>query len=180
MPTKDATDCMSCGATDVLTPCLECKERLNGKGTTCAVCKTCLGEPTICSVFGKHIVKETVSTFQCRACVAFQERKEQEQLFQALKGPEPEKILRTVAVKFPWALEITKATVEEHLDALQFLKRKLSGHRTVQALAESLGHNNAQAALLIQQLGSNLTGSTAEDTMTTRVLRTFVRTNAQW
>ena len=96
-------------------------------------------------------------------------------MFQKLKGPTPEDILKMVAKKFPWALEISKARPEELLDALQFLKRKLSGHRTVQALAESLSNNNAQAALLIQQLGHNLSNKTADDSMTTKILRTFVK-----
>ena len=148
---------------------------MGDKGTASAMCQTCLGIPSTWSIFGKQISKDSNVEYQCRACVLFLERKEQEQLFQKLKGPDPETILRTVADKFPWAFEIAKASPEEQLDALQFLKRKLSGHRTVQALAESLANNNAQAALLIQQLGQNLKDAKTEDTMTTRVLRSFVK-----
>ena len=45
----------------------------------------------------------------------------------------------------------------------------------MQALAESLAHNNAQAAMLMQPLGHNLKDGKEDDSMTTRVLRTFVK-----
>ena len=173
--TKAASDCASCGQADNLKSCSVCEQRLKQKGTANALCETCLSNEQSLNFFGIVIKKDDTTEYRCRPCVAFLERKEQEQIFQKLKGPDPEQILRTVTKKYPWALTIAKASPEEHLDALQFLKRKLSGHRTVHALAESLANNNAQAALLIQQLGKGLSEASQDDSMVTRVLRTFVK-----
>ena len=175
MATKVAADCASCGNADNLKSCGVCSQRLSNKGTAIGLCTACFQDPTVVGAFGKQLLKDDESVYECRACTAFLERREQEKQFQKLKGPSPEQILKTVANKFPWTLEITRATPEEHLEALQFLKRKLSGHRTVQALAESLANNNAQAALLMQQLGQNLSDGKTDDTMSTKVLRTFVK-----
>ena len=73
---------------------------MNDKGTASALCGNCLNAPSICGLFGKKLTQATETTYQCRACSGFLQRKEQEQLFQKLKGPEPEKILQMVASKF--------------------------------------------------------------------------------
>jgi hypothetical protein len=172
MPSKAATDCAACGAELEVIGCEDCDARLKGKGTCLGLCAGCL-IADVCADFGEQMAES--KSFRCKACMKAKERLRQEEIFQKLKGPDPERILKTVAGKFPWALEIAKASPEELLEALQFLKRKLSGHRTVAALAESLANSNAQAALLIQQLGRGLTEGIAEDSMTTRVLRTFVK-----
>jgi hypothetical protein len=54
------------------------------------------------------------------------------------------------ATCIPGSARSSAAAPEDQLDALGFLKRKLSGHRTVQALAESLANSDTQAALLMQ------------------------------
>ena len=175
MSTKAAEECMSCGSDVALKQCATCKERMGNKGRTNAVCAECFKDPIIVESFGKGSPSEPDAGFKCRPCGLFLERKEQEALFLKLKGPEPEQVLRTVAAKYPWALVIVKASPEDLLDALGFLKRKLSGHRTVQALAESLANSNTQAALLMQQFGQKLTASAPDDSTGLKVLRTFVK-----
>ena len=123
-------------------------------------------------MFGK---KEGVS-FLCNPCVKFEERKKQEELFQSLKGPSSEKILMKISTKFPWALTIAQASPDELLDALQTCKRKLSGCRTISALADNLANSNSQAALLLQNLKETGGGGVdSNSTLVTRTLRTFVK-----
>ena len=176
MPTTAATDCMGCGKTAELLHCDKCALRLKGAGTGLALCTPCVNNADDLTSFGKQI-DPAIPGFTCNACVKYLARIEQEKLFQNLQGPSTEKILRTVADNFPWAMEIAKASSEELLDALHFVKRKLSGHRTVSAIAANLSQTNSHAALLIQQMGANLAnnGGSKQNELTDRALRTFVK-----
>ena len=174
MPCKAAADCRNCGAEQHLIQCHVCSDRLKEKGTSLALCKTCIENPTTLAAHGKRVKEGDSVHLHCSSCVAYLERLEQEKLFQRLKGPDPDQILRIVTQKFPWALTIANATPEDQLEALQFLKRQLSGHRTVQALAETLAASNHNAALLIHQLGSTI-ASGSSDSINNKVLRTFVK-----
>ena len=140
-------NCSGCGASEDLHQCPTCAERMNGKGMSQALCVTCASDTDIISTFGGKPSAEVLG-FTCNACSKFLERREQEKLFQTLMPPSPEKILRTIAGKFPWALTIARAEPDELFEALQILKRKLSGHRTVAALADSLANTNSHAAVL--------------------------------
>jgi len=166
---------MACGAGEALHHCKTCKDRLKNLGCGQALCEACIAKPDDLGMFGAKPEGGAMG-FVCTACIKHLERREQEKLFQELKGPSSEKILRTVSAKFPWALSIAQASPEELLDALQFCKRKLSGHRTVAALAENLANTNSHAALLIQQMGQNLAGAAQPNTcLASRALRTFVK-----
>ena len=175
MPCEISKHCMSCGTGDSLHQCGTCKDRLKNTGSGQALCEACITKPDDLGMFGA-MPKDAAMGFVCTPCIKHLERIEQEKLFQHLKGPSSEKILRMVSAKFPWALVIAQASPEELLDGLQFCKRKLSGHRTVAALAESLANSNSHAALLIQQMGQNLAGpANANASLATRALRTFVK-----
>jgi hypothetical protein len=175
MPCEISKHCMSCGGGETLHQCATCKDRLKNTGCGQALCEACIKKPDDLGMFGA-IPQDADIGFVCCACIKHLERLEQEKLFQQLKGPSSEKILRTVSERFPWALSIAQASPEELLDALQFCKRKLSGHRTVAALAESLANSNSHAALLIQQMGQNLAGAAQPNaSLASRALRTFVK-----
>ena len=175
MPCEISKHCMSCGVGEALLQCGTCKDRLKDVGSGQALCEACIRKPDELGLFGANPTAGGMG-FVCTACIKYLERIEQEKLFQELKGPSSEKILRTVSAKFPWALVIAQASPEELLDGLQFCKRKLSGHRTVAALAESLANSNSHAALLIQQMGQNLAGAAQpNDSLASRALRTFVK-----
>ena len=177
--TIDAKSCSACGATDNLFQCLTCKLRLDGKGSAVAICSLCAAKPEEVSCFGKPTLDETSSPptkigFTCMPCAGYIKRKEQEKVFDSLKGPSPEAILKTISSKFPWAIQIAQAAPGELLEALQFCKRKLSGQRTIEALAESLANSNTHASLLLQTMGSSVNGLSS-DTVTNKALRTFVK-----
>ena len=165
-------NCSGCGLKEELLQCAVCAERMDKKGMSQALCKKCVIDPDTISMFGTKPSGDVLG-FSCNACVKFLERREQEKLFQTLKPPSPETILRTIAGKFPWALTIARADSDELYEALQTLKRKLSGHRTVAALADSLANTNSHAAVLLQNLSQ--TGAGADSSITSKALRTFVK-----
>ena len=136
MPSKEAADCLSCGGEADIMACSTCVDRLGDKGTIQGICATCIQDDNTLLTCGSATKIGHSFAFSCRACVKFIERCEQEKLSQKLQGPNTETILRTVANKYPWTLTIAKASNEELLEALQFLKRKLSGLCSVHALAE--------------------------------------------
>lgn len=172
MPCVNSKTCLACGSETELLQCQTCSDRLKGNGTSQALCVTCIGNPDELMMFGN----KSGDAFICNPCVKFVERKKQEELFQTLKGPSSEKILRTVSSKFPWALTIAQASPDELLDALQTCKRKLSGCRTVSALADNLANSNSHAALLLQNLGENGSGGVGSNaSLVARTLRTFVK-----
>ena len=172
MPCELSKSCLSCGGDDNLQQCGTCKERLKDIGVCQALCQKCLDTTDELIMYDK----KDDAGFICNPCVKYHQRKEQEEFFQTLEGPTSEKIIRTVSSKFPWALSIAQASPDELLDALQFCKRKLSGHRTVAALADNLANSNSHAALLIQNLGGNLAAGTSPNaTLASRTLRTFVK-----
>ena len=168
MPCELSKSCAACGVGAELLQCDTCKARLKDKGISQALCKKCHDDPEELVMFGKSIT----SGFLCNPCSKFLVRAEQEKLFAKLKEPSSEQVLRTVSSKYPWALTIAQASPDELLEALQFCKRKLSGHRTVAALADSLANNNSHAALLLQNLGGV---ASTQDTLTSKALRTFVK-----
>ena len=179
--TKNSDSCAACGKPDGLLQCDICKQRLGNIGSSQALCADCTSKPEECSPFGKPINDidnpEVIIGFICTPCSAFLKRKQQEKVFESLKGPSSETILRTISARFPWAIEIQQALPADLLEALQFCKRKLSGQRTVEQLAENLANYNTHAALLLQHMGAAVTGN--NDTMANKALKTFVRTNAQ-
>ena len=146
---------------------------MNGKGMSQALCVACVSDTDVICMFGGKPSADVLG-FTCNACSKFSERREQEKLFQTLKPPSPEKILRTIAGKFPWALTIARAEPDELFEALQTLKRKLSGHRTVAALADSLANTNSHAAVLLQNLAQNGKAGT-DSSITSKALRSFVK-----
>ena len=175
MTTKAGSDCISCGVDAQLLQCATCKLRLKDKGSSVALCTKCAGDVPILSAFGTAVQSDSGTLFTCRSCVMFKERQQQELLFQKLKGPDPETILRMVAAKFPWSLVIAKAAPDEIMEGLQFLKRRLSGHRTIQALAESMATQNTQAALMLQQMAQSSKPNIDDSSLSNKVLRTFVK-----
>ncbi len=177
MPIKQPSECQACGADPATFACATCADRLKNKGTAQGICTACAKDADVIITFGKLISVTGTDAFTCKPCLLYLERIQQEAILQKLQGPTPETILRTVATKFQWFLVVSKASIEERLDALQYLKRKLSGQRTFQTLATSMASTDPAAALLIQQLGLPNAGGSAEGAASSinPVLKSFVK-----
>ena len=175
--TIQASTCAACGTSSGLLQCSSCSTRLNNVGTRQALCKPCVSKPEEVSSFGSALVDPDDSSdiigFVCSPCSRYIKRKQQEKVFETLKGPSAESILRTISGRFPWAIEIQQASSSDLLEALQFCKRKLSGMRTIEALAENLANENTHAALLLQHMGASVTGN--NDSIANKALKTFVK-----
>ena len=100
MPFADSGHCMACGKADGLQHCATCKLRMKDMGVGQALCTPCFQDADTRSMFASN-PKAGEATFTCKPCSKFLERQQQETLFQELRGPSSEKILRTVADKFP-------------------------------------------------------------------------------
>ena len=175
--TKHATSCAACGNPNDLLQCDTRKQRLGNIGSCQALCMGCTAKPEECSTFGKPITDmdapEVIVGSICTPGGAFVKRKQQEKVFESLKGPSSETILRTISARFPWAIEIQQAAPSDLSEALQFCKRTLSGQRTIEALAENLANSNTHAAILLQHMGASVTGNS--ESIANKALRTFVK-----
>jgi hypothetical protein len=159
MAVKPGVSCQACGAEEALSQCMSCKSRLS-RGFQIAVCSDCKTDSRKLEAIGRFKGGSSTEEAQlhCNMCITHERQQEEERLIQAVGGPSPNELLRTIAGKMPWYLVIAKATPEEKLAAHQKLKRRLDFSSTERELFASLETESPQAAMaafVVQQAASS-------------------------
>ena len=171
MPTTASTSCISCGATEDLNQCGVCTQRLGEKGHSLAICKTCQLDSNAVESVGKLLDAGATSQadFVCRPCLLHQKRQRDEALLQAVGGPAPVEILKTIAASNAWYLAIRRASPDEMLTALNKLKRRTDFSATASDLAAGLASKEVLPALLLQSMAKE-----KADPLCQRALESYV------
>lgn len=170
MSAVQATTCLSCGSAAGLVHCSNCKIRMNDKGVITAICQACRADEAALDAVGKLVAtNSTTEEFQCRPCVIFIKRKQDEELVRAVGGPNPMEVLKTVANTAPWFIVLQRATPKQKLQALNKLKRRTDFSSTAMELADGLAARDVMPAMLLQQVSGTSPNPLAQEALETYV-----------
>ena len=136
-----------------------------------AICKTCQQDTNVVESVGKLMDSggSSRADFLCRPCLLHQQRQRDEALLQAVGGPAPVEILKTIAASNARYLAIRRASPDEMLTALNKLKRRTDFSSTANELAAGLASKEVLPALLLQTMAKE-----KADPLCQRALESYV------